>query len=109
MGDNHVFQDWLEIDAGLLAEEISHAEVDLLQNCEKYYRLNCEKNSLLETNPNVYDMLDHGTPIALTVEESSVILQVNLLEQEMRALRDKAIFLLGRKSAYMFMRSIGLG
>ena len=32
----------------------------------------------------------------------------NLLEQKMRAIRDEAVFLLGRKNAYMFMRSIGL-
>lgn len=108
MSDNQVFPDWLEIDIALLAEEISHAEVSLLQNCGKYQRLNHEKYSLLEANPNVYNMLDHGSPIALTVEESRVILQVNMLEQKMRTIRDEVVFLLGRKNAYMFMRSIGL-
>ena len=53
-------------------------------------------------------MRDRGTPSALTAEESGATIQINLLEQKMRAIRDEAVFLLGRKNAYMFMRSIGL-
>lgn len=53
-------------------------------------------------------MWDRGTPSALTAEESGAMIQINLLEQKMRAIRDEAVFLLGRKNAYMFMRSIGL-
>lgn len=34
MGENQVFPDWLDIDTGMLAEEISDIEVDLLHNCE---------------------------------------------------------------------------
>ena len=32
MGENQVFPDWLDIDTGMLAEEISDIEVDLLHN-----------------------------------------------------------------------------
>ena len=108
MGENQVFPDWLDIDTGMLAEEISDIEVDLLHNCEKYRSLQKEKFKLLNAYPNLYKMWDRGTPSALTAEESGAMIQINLLEQKMRAIRDEAVFLLGRKNAYMFMRSIGL-
>ena len=108
MGENQVFPEWLDVDAEILAEEISDVEVDLLHNCEEYHRLYEEKYKLLEAHPNLYEMWDRGTPSALTVEESGVVIQLNLLEQKMRTIRDEAVFLLGRKNAYMFMRSMGL-
>ncbi len=108
MGENQVFPDWLDIDTGMLAKEISDIEVDLLHNCEKYRSLHKEKFKLLNAYPNLYKMWDRGTPSALTAEESGAMIQINLLEQKMRAIRDEAVCLLGRKNAYMFMRSIGL-
>ena len=108
MGEKQVFPEWLDVDTEILAEEISDVEVDLLHNCEEYHRLYEEKYKLLEAHPNLYEMWDRGTPSALTVEESGVVIQLNLLEQKMRTIRDEAVFLLGRKNAYMFMRSMGL-
>ena len=66
MGENQVFPDWLDIDTGMLAEEISDIEVDLLHNSEKYRSLHKEKFKLLNAYPNLYKMWDRGTPSALT-------------------------------------------
>ena len=51
MGENQVFPDWLDIDTGMLAEEISDIEVDLLHNSEKYRSLHKEKFKLLNAYP----------------------------------------------------------
>ncbi|MGX8709794.1 MAG: DUF6664 family protein [bacterium] len=108
MSERMVYPEWLEIDEDTLAEEISGIEAVLRDSTEEYRQLYEEKHRLLEASPALRSILDADEPEALTKDEAKSLIRIIALDNRMREIADRAIFVYGRKNAYRFMRSIGM-
>lgn len=108
MNERQVYPEWLDTDEDMLAERISEIEADLPDSDEEFKKLTEEKHELLEANPAIRAILDADKPAALTKEEAAQLIRVIALDNRMREITDRAIFVYGRKNAYLFLRSIGM-
>lgn len=108
MTERTVYPEWLEADEDALAEEIDILESELYEHNPDFKKMCDEKRKLLKENPKLRAAFDDGEPEALTAEEVSTLSHIIDLERRMRNITDQAVFLYGRKNAYMFMRSAGI-
>ena len=108
MIERTVFPEWLEANEDALAEEIDILESELYESNSNFKAMLDEKRKLLKDTPKLRAAFDDGEPEALTAEEVRTLARIIDLERRMRNVTDQAIFLYGRKNAYMFMRSIGI-
>ena len=108
MNERTVYPEWLEADEDALAEAIDTLESELYESNSDFKSMLDEKRKLLKETPKLRAAFDDGEPETLTAEEASTLARVIDLDRRMRSITDQAIFLYGRKNAYMFMRSIGL-
>lgn len=98
----------MDTDEDMLAEKISKIEAELPDSDEEFKKLYEEKHKLLEANPAIRSILDADEPAALSKEESDQLIRIIALDNRMREITDRVIFVYGRKNAYMFLRSIGM-
>ncbi len=62
----------------------------------------------MENTPALRAIFDADEPAALSKEDAAKLVRVLALDNRMREITDRAIFVYGRKNAYMFLRSIGM-
>lgn len=108
MIERTVFPEWLETDEDVLAEEIAELENELYENDSDFKTMRDEKRRLMKETPKLRAAFGDGAPETFTSEEVSTLAHVIDLDRRMRSITDQAIFLYGRKNAYLFMRSAGL-
>ena len=108
MIERSVYPEWLEADENVLAEDIADLESELYDSDEDFKKMLDEKCRLLRETPKLRAAFDDGEPQALTAEEVSTLARVIDLDRRMRSITDIAIFLYGRRNAYLFMKSVGL-
>lgn len=108
MAERLVYPEWMDAEDDLLAERIAELESELYDNDEDFAAMHDERRRLLEETPKLHAALGDGEPQALTAEEVKTLARVLDLERRMRSSTDQAIFLYGRKNAFMFMRSAGI-
>ncbi|MDD4509376.1 MAG: hypothetical protein PHY23_00425 [Oscillospiraceae bacterium] len=109
MAERLVYPKWLEADENVLAERIADLEEDLYATNDDFKAMLDEKRTLLKTSPALHAVFDGGKPSALDAVEVENLTRIIDLENRMRNITDLSIFLFGRKNAYMFMKSIGIG
>ena len=108
MTERLVYPEWLEADGDALAEEIDTLESELYENDPDIQAMRDERRRLLKESPKLHAAFGDGEPQALTAEEVGRLARILDLERRMRNITDQAIFLYGRKNAFMFMRSAGI-
>jgi hypothetical protein len=108
MTERQIYPEWLDVGEDALAEKISEIEIELRDNDEEFKRLFEERQKIIETSPSLRTILDADEPMALTEEDTKKLVHMLALDNHMRNITDRAIFVFGRKNAYMFMRSIGM-
>lgn len=108
MNERQVYPEWLDTDEDMLAEKISEIEAALPDSYEEFKKLYEEKHRLMEATPAIRSILDADKPAALSKEEAEQLIRIIALDNRMHEITDRAIFVYGRKNAYMFLRSIGI-
>jgi hypothetical protein len=103
-----IYPEWLDAGEDALAEKISELEIELRGNDKEFKRLFEEKHRIIKASPSLRTIFDADEPKALTEEDARNLVRVIALDNRMRNIIDRAIFVYGRKNAYMFMRSIGM-
>lgn len=107
MKDKKVYPEWLERDEGEFIEAVSELEADLREYNKEFRKLEDEKDEILSSSPALFSILDADKAVPLDKEDAKKLLRVLQLDNRMREITDRAIFVYGRKDAYRFMRSIG--
>ena len=108
MNEQKIYPEWLDTDEDMLAERISEIEAELPDNDEEFRKLYDERHELLNANPALRSIINGDGPVALSKEDAAQLIRVIALDNRMREITDRAIFVYGRKNAYMFLRSIGM-
>lgn len=108
MNEQKIYPEWLDTDEDMLTERISEIEAELPDSNEEFEKLHEERHKLLEATPALRAIFAGDEPAALTKEDAAQLIRVIALDNRMREITDRAIFVYGRKNAYMFLRSIGM-
>jgi hypothetical protein len=103
-----IYPEWLDACEDALAEKISELELELRGNDKEFKRLFEERHRIIKASSSLRTIFDTDKPKALTEEDAKNLVRVMALDNRMRNIIDRAIFVYGRKNAYMFMRSIGM-
>ena len=89
-------------------EYISNSTIFLKNKSSEYQRLLDKKHKILEKCPNLEDILDNGTRIALSKYESKYIREYELAMIDIAILEEKEMFLRGMKEAYYLFKKMDL-
>jgi hypothetical protein len=108
MNEQKIYPEWLDADEDKLAEEICEIEAALPDCNEEFKQLHDERHKLLEEAPALRAVFAGDESTALSQENVVRLIRIIALDNRMREITDRAIFVYGRKNAYMFLRSIGM-
>ena len=89
-------------------EFISNSTMFLKNKNSEYQRLLDKKHKILKKCPNLEEILDNGTRIALSKYEAKYIREYELVMIDLTIMEEKEMFLRGMREAYYLFKKMNL-